>query len=65
MTAFSRRAEVIKGFLDSIGDLDFDRAATYLTDDAVMTLPFVDGLPPTEGRAAVIGQLSASVDLLL
>ena len=57
MTAFSRRAEVIKGFLDSIGDLDFDRAATHLTDDAVMTLPFVDGLPPTEGRGAIIGQL--------
>ena len=64
MTALSRRTEVIKGFLDSIGDLNFDRAATYLADHAVMTLPFVDGLPPTEGRAAVIGQLSASVPQL-
>lgn len=64
MTAFSRRVEVVKDFLDSVGALDFDRAATHLADDAVMMLPFVDGLPPTEGRAAIIEQLGASVPQL-
>lgn len=64
MTTFQRRAEVIRDFLDSVGNLDFDRAGRCLTDDAVMTLPFVDGLPPTVGRAAIIGQLAGSVPLL-
>ncbi len=64
MTPFSRRVEVVRDFLDSIGKLDFDRAATHLTDNAVMALPFIDGLPPTEGRDAIVGQLSASVPQL-
>ena len=29
-----------------------------------MTMPFLDGLPPTEGRAAITEQLSASVPLM-
>ena len=64
MTLFRRRVEVVKDFLDSIGNLDFDRAAGHLAEDAVMTLPFVDGLPPTEGRAAILAQLGASVPQL-
>ncbi|MCB0940818.1 MAG: nuclear transport factor 2 family protein [Mycobacterium sp.] len=64
MTDFSRRVEVVRGFLDSIGALDFERAATHLADHAVMTLPFVDGQPPTEGRAAIVGRLSTSVPQL-
>ncbi len=64
MTSFVRRVEVVRGFLDSIGELHFDRAATHLADNAVMTLPFLDGLPPTQGRDAIIGQLGASVPQL-
>jgi len=64
VTSFAQRVEVVRGLLDSIGKLDFDRAATFLADDAVMTLPFLDGLPPTAGRAAIIEQLGASVPQL-
>ncbi|MFN8043696.1 MAG: nuclear transport factor 2 family protein [Mycobacterium sp.] len=64
MTSFAQRVEAVRDFLDSIGKLDFDRAATLLADDAVMTLPFLDGLPPTAGRAAIIEQLGASVPQL-
>ena len=61
MTTFSRRVEVVRDFLDSIGSLDFVRVAANLSETAVMTLPFLDGLAPTEGRAAITEQLSATV----
>lgn len=61
MTAFAQRVEVIKDFLDSIGNLDFEGVEKHLSDNAVMTLPFLDGLAPTEGRAAIAEQLSATV----
>ncbi len=64
VTAFSRRVEVIKDFLDSIGNLDFEGVAKHLSETAVMTMPFLDGLPPTEGRAAITEQLGASVPLM-
>ncbi len=57
---FDARVGIITAFLDGIGDLDFERVAQCLTDDAVMTLPFLD-IPLTNGRAAIVGQLSASV----
>lgn len=57
---FAEHVETIRDFLDSIGNLDFDRVAACLADDAVMTLPFLD-LPATEGKAGIVGQLSASV----
>ena len=61
MTAFARRVEVVKDFLDSIGNLDFVRVGLHLAQNAVMTMPFLDGLPPTEGKAAIAEQLGASV----
>lgn len=61
MTLFTRRVEVVKDFLDRIGALDFERVGNHLSDNAVMALPFLDGVAPTEGRAAIVGQLSASV----
>lgn len=57
---FARRVGIITDFLDSIGNLDFDRVADRLAADAVMTLPFLD-LPPTQGRDAIVARLSASV----
>lgn len=61
MTAFSRRVAIVRDFLDGLGNLDFAAVEGHLADNAVMVLPFVDGLPPTEGRAAIVGQLSSSV----
>ena len=57
---FARRVAIITEFIDSIGTFDFDTVAGHLTDDAVMTLPFLD-LPATTGKAAIVGRLSASV----
>lgn len=57
---FRRRVKIITEFLNGIGDLDFDTVARHLADDAVMTLPFLD-IPSTNGRDAIVGQLSASV----
>ena len=61
MTGFSRRVEVVKEFLDGIGNLDFETVGQHLAGHAVMTMPLVEGLPPTEGRDAIVGQLSATV----
>lgn len=60
---FAGRVGIVSDFLDSIGNLDFERVAARLADDAVMTLPFLD-LPPTNGRDAIVGQLSASIPRL-
>lgn len=57
---FARRVAIITEFIGGIGDFDFDTVASCLADDAVMTLPFLD-LPATTGKAAIVGQLSASV----
>lgn len=59
--SFSRRAGIVKEFLDSIGSLDFTRVEELLSEDAVMTLPFLEDLPPTNGRSAIAGRLSATV----
>lgn len=59
--AGSRRIAIVTEFLDSIGDLDFDRVAQLLADDAVMALPFLESLPPTHGGPAIANQLRASV----
>lgn len=61
MTGFADRVKILEDFLDGIGSLDFERAGRHLADNAVMTLPFLDGLPPTEGRDAIVGQLRATV----
>ena len=45
--SFTRRVAIVREFLDSIGNLDFDRVAQLLTEDAVMSLPFLPDLPPT------------------
>jgi ketosteroid isomerase-like protein len=61
VSAFARRVEVVKDFLDSLGNLDFAGVGRHLTENAVMAMPFLDGLPPTEGRAAITEQLGNSV----
>jgi uncharacterized protein len=58
---FEQRVRIVREFLDAIGDLDFDRVEGRLAADAVMRLPFVDGLPPTRGRSAIVAQLRESV----
>ncbi len=55
------KVRVVTGFLDSVGSLDFDAAERYLADDAVMVLPFVDGLPAVHGKAAIVEQLRETI----
>lgn len=55
------RVQIARDFLDSIGSFDFERAERHLASDAVMTLPFVDDLPPTRGSTAIINQLRTSM----
>ncbi|WP_165799773.1 nuclear transport factor 2 family protein [Mycolicibacterium tusciae] len=61
MPTFAERVLIVREFLDAIGDLDFDRVEAYLATEAIMVLPFVDGLPPTLGRSAIVAQLRDSV----
>ena len=58
---FLERVEIVKDFLNSIGNLDFDRVARHLSEEAVMVLPFIEQLPPLRGRSAIVGQLRESV----
>jgi len=58
---FSERIELVKSFLDSIANLDFEDVGHYLADDAVMVLPFLDVLPPLQGRTAIVDQLSTTM----
>lgn len=59
---FSRRVELVQGFLDSMAGLDFDRLGDHLADDAVMVLPFLEALPPLQGKAAIVGQTKATME---
>jgi ketosteroid isomerase-like protein len=58
---FSGRVELVKSFLDGMADLDFEHVGDHLADDAVMVLPFLDVLPPVQGRAAIVEQVSATM----
>lgn len=58
---FEKRVQIVRDFLDGIGDLDFDRVERLLAADAVMVLPFVEEVPPTRGSAAIVDQLRNSV----
>jgi ketosteroid isomerase-like protein len=60
-STFDERVTIARDLLDGIGDLDFDRVAHHLAEDAVMELPFVDEVPPTRGRSAIVDQLRNSV----
>ncbi|MDA4106798.1 nuclear transport factor 2 family protein [Mycolicibacterium holsaticum] len=60
-SSFEERVQIAKDFLDSIGNLDFDRVERHLAPDAVMVLPFVEEVPPTRGSAAIADQLRDSV----
>jgi ketosteroid isomerase-like protein len=52
-----RKIEVVTEFLDGIGNLDFDGAGQLLAENAIMIMPFVDGMPPLEGRTAITAQM--------
>jgi ketosteroid isomerase-like protein len=60
-STFGERVRIVREFLDGIGDLDFDRVEGHLAADAVMVLPFVEDVPPTRGRSAIVAQLRDSV----
>lgn len=61
---FHKRVAAVRDFLDSLGNLDFDRVEQLLAQDAVMVLPFVEEVPPSRGRAAIVDQLRNSVPLM-
>ena len=61
---FHQRVAAVSDFLDSIGNLDFDRVKQLLAQDAVMVLPFVEEVPPTQGRTAIVDQLRNTVPLM-
>jgi ketosteroid isomerase-like protein len=58
---FSRRVEIVTDFLNSIGNMNFDRVEQHLADDAVMIAPFVDEMPPMQSRSAIVNQLRSTV----
>lgn len=58
---FAERVAVVKSFLDCLANLDFERAGQHLTEDAVMALPFLDALPPTRGKKAILDQTSSTM----
>lgn len=60
-STFADRVQIVRDFLDGIGDLDFARVELRLAEDAVMVLPFVEKMPPTLGRSAIVDQLRNSV----
>ena len=60
-----RKIEVVTEFLDGIGNLDFDGAARLLAENAVMIMPFVDELPPLEGRTAIIDSMRNLIPQML
>ncbi len=60
-TTFSERVRVVTEFLDGIGDLDFDRVEHHLAEEAVMVLPFVEALPPVQGRTQIVERLRSTV----
>lgn len=60
-TTFRRRVAVVTEFICGIGDLDFDRVAAQLADEAVMLAPFVDDMPPTQGGPAIVDRLRSTV----
>ncbi|WP_099021542.1 nuclear transport factor 2 family protein [Mycolicibacterium palauense] len=61
VAAFPERVRIVTEFLDAIGNLDFDGAGRHLAENAIMDLPFVDGLPALEGRSAIVGQLATTI----
>jgi ketosteroid isomerase-like protein len=63
-STFTERVATARDFLDSIGNLDFERVAECLAEDAVMVLPFVEGMPPIQGRFEITDQLRNSVPLM-
>jgi len=60
-----RKIEVVTEFLDGIGNLDFDGAGQLLAENAVMIMPFVDELPPLEGRIAIIDSMRNLIPQML
>jgi ketosteroid isomerase-like protein len=58
---FVEKVRVVTEFLNSIGNLDFDAVGEHLAENAVMVLPFVDGLSPVHGKDAIVDQLRGSI----
>ena len=57
---FQRKVDIVTGYLDSIGALDFDGAGEYLADNAVMTVPFTpaaEDVPSLVGKQAILDQM--------
>lgn len=63
-STFDRRVAIATDFVDSIGNLDFDRVAQHLAANAVMLAPFVDEMPPAEGGPAIVERLRGTVPLM-
>jgi uncharacterized protein len=59
--SFRRKIEVVTDFLDRIGNLDFEGAGQLLAENAAMIMPFVDDVPPLEGRTAIIDQMRSVI----
>ena len=58
---FVGKVRIVTDFLNSIGSLDFDAVGRHLAENAVMVLPFVDGLPPVHGKDAIVDQLRSAI----
>ncbi len=58
---FVGKVRIVTDFLNSIGNLDFDAVGQRLAENAVMVLPFVDGLSPVHGKDAIVNQLRSSI----
>ena len=58
---FVGKVGIVTDFLNSVGNLDFDAAGSHLAENAVMALPFVDGLSPVHGKDAIVNQLRIAI----
>jgi ketosteroid isomerase-like protein len=58
---FAGKVRIVTDFLNSIGNLDFDAVGQHLAENAVMVLPFVDGLDPAHGKDAIVNQLRSAI----
>lgn len=60
LLTFRRKVDIVTGYLDSIGALDFDGAGEYLAGNAVMTVPFTPAagdVPSVVGKWAILDQM--------
>ena len=55
------KIEVVREFLERLGRQHIDGAGELLDEDAVMVFPFIEALEDVKGKAAIVGQIKATM----